>query len=150
MGSKLFVYFDGDHGHFATQIREGLARVLFSQMMLGGNWKDVLRSSTFLSIPDWYKEGLISFAGEEWDSESNQYIRDGIKTGLYESFNDIQGEQVKYSGHAMWKFIADVYGENVIPNILYMTKIGRNVEDGFLFVLGEDLESMSYKFVDYW
>jgi hypothetical protein len=150
VGSKLFVYFDGDHGHFATQIREGIARVLFSQMMLGGNWKDVLRSSTFLSIPEWYKEGIISFAGEEWDSESNQYIRDGIKTGLYKSFNDIQGEQVKYSGHAMWKFIADVYGENVIPNILYMTKIGRNVEDGFLFVLGENLESISYKFVDYW
>lgn len=150
VGSKLFVYFDGDHGHFAKQIREGLARVLFGQMMLGGNWKDVLRSSTFLSIPDWYKEGIISFAGEEWDSEANQFIRDGIKTGLYESFNEIQGEQVKYSGHAMWKFIADVYGENVIPNILYMTKIGRNVEDGFLFVLGEDLESMSSKFVDYW
>ncbi len=150
VGSKLFVYFDGDHGNFAQQIREGLARVLFNQMMLGGNWKDVLRSSTFLTIPEWYKEGLVSYCGSEWNSEADQFIRDGINTGLYESFNNLQGVQVKYAGHAMWKYIADVYGENVIPNILYMTKISRNIEDGFLFVLGQDLFTISDEFTEYW
>ncbi len=150
VGSKVFVFFNGDHGDFAQQIREGIAEVLFNQMMLGGNWKDVLRSSTFLSIPDWFREGIISYAGAEWDSQADQYIRDGIHTGLYDSFNLLNGIQERYAGHAIWKYIADVYGENVIPNILYMTKISRNVEDGFIFVLGEDLDGISSKYTDYW
>ncbi|MFK7756332.1 MAG: hypothetical protein AB8B53_05305 [Flavobacteriales bacterium] len=150
VGSKLFVYFDGDHGHFDTQIKAGLARVLFNQMMLGGNWKDVLRSSTFLTIPEWYREGIVSYAGDKWNAEADQYIRDGINTGLYSSFNELTGPQVRYCGHALWKYIADVYGESVIPNILYMTKISRNIEDGFLFVLGQDLATISEEFVEYW
>jgi len=150
VGSKMFVYYDGLHSNLDEQIREGLAEVLFNQMMLGGNWKDVLRSSTFLTIPEWYKKGIISYAGNSYNSESDQYIRDGIKSGLYSSFNELYNEQVTYAGHALWKYIADVYGENVIPNILYMTKISRNIEDGFQFVLGQDLSTISREFVKYW
>lgn len=36
IGNKLFLYFDGDHQHLRTQIREGLGKMLISSMIFGG------------------------------------------------------------------------------------------------------------------
>ncbi len=150
VGSKLFVYFEGDHKQLQLQIKEGLARINIQQLLYGGSWKSVLRSSTTMYIPEWYIEGLVSYASQNWDSDKAKFIRDGIKTGAYTTFNEIEGIHKKYAGHAFWKFIGEVYGDNVIPNILYMNKISRNMEDGFLFVLGKDLESIFNEYADFW
>jgi len=45
-----------------------------------------------------------------------------------------------YAGHSIWAFIVEKYGDNALPNVIYMAKVSRNIENGFLFVLG-----ISYK-----
>ena len=52
VGSKIFLYFNGDHNHLIQQLREGIAEVLISQMMYGGSWKDRVKNSTLLTLPD--------------------------------------------------------------------------------------------------
>ncbi|MFZ6053416.1 hypothetical protein [Halocola ammonii] len=150
VGSKMFVYYEGSHEKLNDQIRKGLAEVLFSQMMYGGDWKDMLKNSTLLTIPNWFKEGIISYATEEWSVEAGSYIRDGVLTGKFEKFNRLEDKEARYAGHALWKYIADVYGENVIPNILYMTRISRNAESGYLYVLGLSLSSLTEEFLEYY
>ena len=150
VGSKMFVYYEGSHEELNDQIRKGLAEVLFSQMMYGGDWKDMLKNSTLLTIPNWFKEGIISYSTEEWSVEADSYIRDGVLTGKFEKFNRLEDKEARYAGHALWKYIADVYGENVIPNILYMTRISRNAESGFLYVLGLSLSSLTEEFLEYY
>jgi hypothetical protein len=59
VGSKILIYFDGNHEHLIQQIRAGVAQVLFHQLMYGGNIKDRLQSAILLTIPDWYEKGLI-------------------------------------------------------------------------------------------
>ena len=54
VGSKLFLYFEGDYLQFESMLRENLSRVIFSQMMYGGDWKQVIKNNTLLSIPKWY------------------------------------------------------------------------------------------------
>lgn len=149
-GSKLFVYFTGDYQALEAQIREGLASVLFTQMMYGGDWKEVIKNAALLSVPVWYEEGLKSYASERWDAEVSAYVRDGLMSGRYRRFNLLEGKDARYAGHALWKFIGDVYGENVIPNILYMTRISRSIESGFLFVLGASLNTVTDEFIDYY
>lgn len=150
VGSKVFLYFEGDHATFDYQIRSGLARVLLNQMMYGGNWKDVIKNSTLLTLPDWYMEGLISYASRDWDVEIDSRVRDGILTGKYDKFNRLEGDDAAMAGHSIWNYIADVYGDNVIPNILYMTRISRNVESGFLFVIGTSLKTLSTEYLSYY
>ena len=53
VGSKVMLYFNGDHRDFRRQIREGIAQVLFNQIMFGGDVKDVLQNAALLNIPDW-------------------------------------------------------------------------------------------------
>ncbi len=150
VGNKLFIYYNGDHRSLDRQIREGVARVMIRQMMYGGNWKDVIKNSTLLSIPEWYIDGVVSYIGEEWNATLDSRVRDGVLSGSYEKFNRLKRQEAVNAGHAMWKYIADKYGEGVIPNILYMTKMSRNIESGLLFVLGVTLDELTSDYLEHY
>ncbi|MDQ3100716.1 MAG: hypothetical protein M3R08_04970, partial [Bacteroidota bacterium] len=143
VGTKIFVYFEGDHTLLDRQIRSGIAHVIIDQMMFGGNWRDMVRSSTFMSLPNWYTDGIISFHSNPWDADLNNRIRDGIMSGRFKKLNRLSGNDSRLAGHAIWKYVAEVYGPGVIPNILYMTRVSRNIESGFLFVLGVSLRTLT-------
>ncbi|MCB0760805.1 MAG: hypothetical protein KDC12_04715 [Flavobacteriales bacterium] len=150
IGSKMFLYYEGSHQQLDEQIRGNLTRVLFSQMMFGGDWKNVIKNSTLLTIPNWYEEGLISFMSNPWTPEAESRIKSGFETGKFDHFNRLEGVSAQYAGHAVWKYISDVYGPAVIPNILYMTRVSRNIESGFLFVLGVSLETITTDVKEYY
>jgi hypothetical protein len=150
VGSKVFVYFEGDYKAFERQIREGMARVLISQILYGGGWRDVIKTSTLLALPEWYIEGLILYASKNVDLHSDSKIRSGVLSGRYEKFNRLEGQESHLAGYALWEYVSMVYGENIIPNILYMSRVSRNVESGFLFVLGKSLETITKEFLAYY
>jgi len=150
VGTKIFVYFEGDHALLDRQIRSGIAHVIIDQMMFGGNWRDMLKSSTFMSLPLWYTDGIISYHSRPWDATINNRIRDGVLSGRYDKFNRLEGDDAKFAGHMIWKYVADVYGPAVIPNILYMTRVSRNPESGFLFVLGVSLKTLTEECLNYY
>lgn len=150
VGSKVFLYFEGEHQLMDEQIRAGVAEVLVNQMMYGGNWRDVLKNSTLLTLPEWYLQGFISYASEGWTVEIDNRVRDGVLNGDYDKFNRLEGVDAVYAGHSIWNYIAEVYGEKVIPHILYMARVSRNVESGFLYVLGASLKTLSVDYIDYY
>jgi hypothetical protein len=45
-GSKIILYYEGDHAKLDAQIRAGLAEVLIDQMMYGGNVREMLKNNT--------------------------------------------------------------------------------------------------------
>lgn len=150
MGNKMFVYYESDHRALEKQIRESMSRVVFNNMMYGGDWKDVLKSSTLLSMPTWYEQGIVSFAAKSSSRDSEAFMKDFVQQKKLKSINRLEGNEAKLVGHAFWQYIADVYGENVVPNILYMTRLSRNIESGFLFVLGLDTQSVTADFLKYY
>ncbi len=150
VGSKLIVHFDGDYVNFEQQIRAGLARVMLDQMMYGGSFKDVIRNSTLLNIPEWYVEGLVSFLSNEWDAEINNEVKDAVMSGRWEKFGQLTGKDARYGGHSIWKYVVESYGRSVISNILYMTRVSRNADNGFLFVLGVSLKNLSAEWLHYY
>lgn len=150
MGSKMFTYFEGDHRKLDMQIRENLSRVIFNQMMYGGDWKDVLKSSTLLSIPNWYQEGAIAFAAQGNTNESETFVKDLVRFGKFKSFNHFEGREARLLGQAFWGYISEIYGSSVLPNILYMAQAGRNVDSGFLYILGMSLEELSVDFINFY
>ncbi|MEK6615209.1 MAG: hypothetical protein AABZ32_03720, partial [Bacteroidota bacterium] len=150
VGSKVFLYFDGDHTKFDKQIKSGIAEVLINQMMYGGNIKDVVKNSTLLTLPSWYIQGLVSYLAYDWDTDIDSRVKDDILTNKYKKFNGLEGIDAVYAGHSIWNYIAETYGESVISNILYMTKVTRNVESAFLFVLGTSMKNLSSEWMQYY
>ena len=150
VGSKMFTYYEGSHELLEKQIRENLARVLFAQLVYGGNWKDVLKNSTLLTVPKWFEEGIIAYAANGVSSESTTFVKDLVRGNKFKSFNQFEGEDAQLAGQTFWNFIAEVYGQNVIPNILYMAQASRNVESGFLYVLGLPLDQLSAEYLNFY
>lgn len=148
--NKLFVYFEGDYEKFLTNLRRGISEIAVTQLMLGSNWRESLRNSTLMNLPDWYVDGIVSYLSEEWNPEIESIVRDGILTGRFRKFNRLSGDEARYAGQYMWHYIAEVYGESVIPNILYMARMSRNIDNGFLFVLGTSLKNLSQEFITYY
>ncbi|HTF06259.1 MAG TPA: hypothetical protein VK826_19645, partial [Bacteroidia bacterium] len=149
VGRKVFLYYEGDHMKLEEQIRAGIAEILINQMMYGGNMRDMVKNSTLLSLPEWYTKGLVSYIARGWSTEIDNRVRDGIMSGRYRKFNHLTGEDAVYAGHSIWYYIAEKYSPAVIPNILYMTKVSRNVESAFLFVLGVNMRILTIEWQNY-
>lgn len=143
VGTRMFVYYNGDHNDFIRQIRAGIAEIVVQNLIYGGSLKDAVRSSTLVHLPEWYTEGLQSFIAQPWNVEIDSRVRDGILSKKYKRFNSLTGDDARYAGHSFWNYVVNTYGEKVLPHILFMTIINRNVDSGFLFVLGSSLTSVA-------
>lgn len=147
--NKLFLYYEGDYDKFLTNLRRGIAEIAVTQLMLGSNWRESLRNSTLVNVPEWYMEGIVSYLCDEWTPETESIVRDGILSNRFRKFNRLTGLEARFAGQFMWRYIAEVYGPSVIPNILYMARMSRSVDSGFQFVLGTSLKSLSQEFITY-
>ncbi|HRZ76302.1 MAG TPA: hypothetical protein P5248_02975, partial [Bacteroidales bacterium] len=151
IGRKVFLYFDGSHKNFERQIRHGIANVLINEMLYGGSITSQVSNSTLLVLPDWYLNGLVSFLAEEWSTALDNRVRDGVRSGRFDKFNRLDGEEARYAGHSLWKYIHDEHGSGTIPDIIYMARVSKNVESGFLFVLGMSFKNLVNAWLDhYW
>ena len=136
VGNKMFVYFNGDHTHLRQQIREGVASVYLNAMLFGSNLQEIVQNAVMMNLPLWFKEGLISYVGKEWSTEMDNELRDLFLSGKYADFEEMAEAHPKMAGHSLWHFIGQNYGPSTVSNLLYLTRINRSVESGFLYVLG--------------
>ncbi|RLD60003.1 MAG: hypothetical protein DRJ05_05440, partial [Bacteroidetes bacterium] len=150
IGKKIFLYFEGNHRNFEKQIRAGLAQTMVNQLLYGSSVGSQIKNTSLFPFPDWYMNGLVSYISEDWSSEIDNRVRDGILTGKYEKFNQLTGEEAAYAGHAFWRFIAEKYGDATISNIIYMAKVSRKLESGFLYILGISFKNLMTECLDYY
>lgn len=146
IGDKIFIYFSGSKIDLDRQIRAAISELMIDQMMYGGRTRDVVRNSTLLNLPDWFKNGLISYLSEGWNANIDNQLVDAIKNDRFNKFNQVTGKEATMAGHALWYYIADTYGEAVIPNLLYMTKVTRSPDNAFLYVLGTSTQNLVWDF----
>lgn len=142
-GEKVFIYYEGSHDQLERQIRSGIAKIIAFKMMYGSSWREALKNSSLLALPEWYIEGFVAFMEGPWNTTLDNALKADIKTKLFDGLNHLEGDRARLAGHAIWNYVAEVYGDKMIPNILYMTRLSKNVESGFLYVLGSGLGSLS-------
>lgn len=147
-GRRLFLHFNGNFMDLRRDLRSGLTEVVLSNMIYG-NFTQSIRNSALLNLPEWYTEGLISYIGHADQTSIENKIRDAYRNKRYKNINALIGEDARNAGHSMWSYIADTYGEKVIKNVVYMAIVNRNIESGFLYILGKDLEQIERDWKDY-
>jgi len=150
LNNKVFVYYEGDHILFRRQIRAAIADVLVNEIFYGGSFRNKVTNSTLLNLPNWFVDGLVDFVSYDWDSKIENQVRDGIINGKFKYFNRLTGEDAKIAGHSFWHFVALRYGTSVITDILYLTKIYKNSESGFLGATGLNLKDIVAEWYKYY
>jgi len=150
LNNKVLLYNEGDHKKLEQQISASLAEVMINEMLYGGNFKDRVANSTLINLPEWFTKGLYSYISRGWDFEIENKVKDGMMNNRYKKFNRLTGEDAVYAGHSIWNYIANTFGKNVIPNIIYLTRVNKNPESAFLFVLGSNLKELTPDWLDYY
>lgn len=150
-GNKMLVHFDGNHQHLREEIRRGIASVYMNSILFGTTFQEIVQNALLLNLPDWFKEGLIAYAGSNWNYEIDDELRDLLS--YKEKFSDFEKlalDHPRAAGHSLWHFIAESYGATTIANIIYLTRINRNLENSFLFILGQDYETIKKEWFQFY
>jgi hypothetical protein len=150
VGNKIFVYFNGDHRHLRAQIREGMAGVLMNSMLYGSNLQEIVQNAVLLNLPGWYTNGLAAYCGEEWNSSLDDSLRDVMQGGRFKNFDKLAKQHPRLAGHAFWYYIGLHFGRGTISNLLYLTRINRSIDAGFLYVLGGGYRRTTDALMDYY
>lgn len=141
-GRRLFLHFTGDYLKLEEDLRSGLAEVVLSNLVYG-SFTESIRNSALLNLPEWYTEGLISFIGDPESKIADVWVREAFHSNKLKNINALYGDEARYAGHSIWQYITDVYGIKVLKNVVYMAIVNRNIESGFLYILGKDLETIT-------
>ncbi len=149
-GNKVFLYFQGSYSDFEKQIRGGIASVVYNQMTYGTTLPSQIKNTALFNLPPWYQEGLISYISEDWSSDIDNKVRDGILSGRYKDFYRLSGEDAIYAGHSFWKFIEEEYGASMVSNIVYMSRMSRSIENGFVYVLGMNYKEVIARWLEFY
>ncbi len=140
--NKVFIFNEGDHTRLRMQIRASIAEVLLNEMLYGGSFRDRVSSSTMLNLPEWFVPGLISYIAYDSDPQTEAKIKNAILKGKVQKLHRLHGEDAKIAGHDFWRYLAETYGDAIVSQIVYMTRISKSVESGFLYVLGMPLKDV--------
>lgn len=141
-GTKIYLYFDGNRAHFDKMMKAGVANLYAHWVVNGSSVGANISSDYLLDVPNWYFSGLSSYISENWSSETDAYVKNGILSQRYADFDELTPVEATYAGHSFWKYIADEFGESAIPAILYATRSSRSHERGFYNVTGRPFKQL--------
>ncbi len=148
VGDKVSIFFNGSHAELDQQLRAAIAELTLNKILYGGNARDMIRNSTLLYLPSWFANGLVKYLSEGWSTQNDNAMYDALRNNTFGTFNNRSGADADASGHAMWYYIISTYGESVIPNVLYMTKLTRSLDHAFITSLGVTLDNLIYDFTE--
>ena len=145
-----FLYGEGDYTSLNMQIYESVSNIILNNMIFGDNFRNKLANNTIINTPEWYIKGLSEYISREWNSELENETKNGILSKRFKDFNQLTDYDAIIAGASIWNFIAKTYGKEVIPNIVYLTRMTKNIESGFLYILGLSLNDLQANWQNYY
>ncbi|MCE5344718.1 MAG: hypothetical protein LLG13_00330 [Bacteroidales bacterium] len=140
--NKVMLFYEGDHITYEHQIAASITEAIINEILYNADVKDRVSSSSLIYMPNWYIKGLYNYVSYGWDYEQENRVKDGFRSGKFNNINHLEYDDAIDAGQSFWRFIAKKYGDAIIPNIIYLTKIYKNIDDGFLYVTGEDIKDL--------
>jgi len=142
IGSTCFIYFSGDHYEFVKNIRQGIGQVVINEMLYGGSIQERLQNSTLLNLPDWYINGLVNHIAYGWEPDIDSRLRNGMMAGELKNMASLSKSEKDLVSQAIWMYIDKRYGHEAVSNILYISRVNKSMESGYLYVLGKELKDL--------
>ena len=136
IGSKVFLYFNGNYVDFEQQIQEGIAQLLMKQVMNGVSVGSQIRNSYRYDVPEWFQNGLCAYITEDWNSFKEDRLQQGILSGNYKNINQLRDADAIIAGYSFWGFIEEKYGTKAFNEILTLAENSQNVKKALLYVTG--------------
>ncbi len=144
IGSRIFVYFDGNHQNLKRQIKNGIAHVYINSMYAPNGLQSIIESDPELDIPKWYQKGFISYAGSQWDPYIEDEIRDiwSLDKKRFKDFDCLSRDYPRLAGHTFWHYLETKFGKTSITTLLYLMRLRNDLDENIEFVFGFDMKKL--------
>ena len=144
------IYFDGSRINFDKQIKKAVAEVLINEFIFGGNIRERIQTAALLTLPNWYYKGLVAYLAESWNIENDNFLKDFFQNKKQKYFTSLQEEDEILAGHSIWRYLEEKNGRGAVSNIVFLTRVGRNVENAFIYYTGLNINSLLNDWQDFY
>ena len=134
--NEVGLAFTGDRVSFQKSLQLGVARTLISEMMYGGNLKDIFQNAYLLILPEWFMEGAAHYIAEGWSEEMDDYLKDMFNNRKLKRPSQLSGRDAQIVGQSIWNYVVEEYGALSMASTLNLTRIIRNEESSLQNTLG--------------
>lgn len=138
--------FTGDYANLRIQIRKNICDIVLREMIYGGTLQDRFDRMRSPALPVWFTSGLSEFIANPWTAENESAMREAMSLGKLLNFNLLSPEEQTFTGKSIWRYLAEVYGPESIPAILFIARYTNSAEIGIQF---HTKKSMS-EFISEW
>ncbi|MCB0729397.1 MAG: PD40 domain-containing protein [Ignavibacteriae bacterium] len=143
--NRVVFPFEGSYSKFEHVIHHELVHAVMRDMLYGGTIQNIIAKGITLQLPIWYHEGMSEYLASGWETNSDMFIRDAIINEYLPDINRLSGYFAYRGGQALFKYIADTYGDQKLGELLNNVKGKGNVNNGFKSSIGIDLEELNEK-----
>ncbi len=143
--NRVVFPFEGSYSKYKHVIHHELVHAVMRDMLYGGTIQNIIAKGITLQLPIWYHEGMAEYLSSGWETNSDMFIRDAIINEYLPDINRLDGYFAYRGGQALFKYIADTYGEEKISELLHNIKGKGNVVSGFKSSIGINLEELNEK-----
>ena len=143
--NRVVFPFEGSYSKYKHVIHHELVHAVMRDMLYGGTIQNIIAKGITLQLPTWYHEGMAEYLSSGWETNSDMFIRDAIINEYLPDINRLGGYFAYRGGQALFKYIADTYGEEKLAELLNNVKGKGNVSAGFKTSIGIDLEELNEK-----
>lgn len=144
------VYFDGSRVNLDKQIRKAVAEVLINEFIYGGNIRERIQTVALLTLPNWYYKGLVEYLAESWNISKDNFLKDFFQNKKQRYFTSLQREDEILAGHSIWRYLEEKYGKGAVSNIVFLTKVGKSVENAVIYYTGMNMNLLLNDWQDFY
>jgi len=143
--NRVVFPFEGSYSKFKHVIHHELVHAVMRDMLYGGTIQNIIAKGITLQLPIWYHEGMAEYLASGWETNSDMFIRDAIINEYLPDINRLGGYFAYRGGQALFRYIAETYGDEKLSELLNNVKGKGNVNAGFKASIGIDLEELNEK-----
>ena len=149
MKNRMVIPYDGSLIQFKHVLYHELVHVFINDGIYGGSLQSLINSNTVF-IPLWMNEGLAEYLANQWDVNSDMWIRDlSINYNQLPEIKSLDGYLAYRGGQSVWKFITEKWGEEAIAEIFYSIKVKKDLNKGIKTAIGVDIKELTSQWHKY-
>ncbi len=144
--NRVVFPFEGNWQKYRHVIHHELVHAVMRDMLYGGTIQNILTKGITIQLPLWYHEGMAEYLSSGWETNSDQFVRNAIINEFMPDINQLGGYFAYRGGQALFKYIADTYGEQKIGELLAKVQGVGGVEGGLKATIGLSIEELNERF----
>lgn len=118
--------FNGNLIDYKNDISTAIARIYITDLIYGGNIREVYQNSLLVNLPDWFIPGAAAYVGRGWSEEMDDFMRDAVFKYRLRNPAKFRNKEAELIGQSIFNYMSIKYGEPQIANIISLSRIMRN------------------------